>query len=103
MNKAFFAALLLLVIFLFVGCPLTAAQSGTQVGGTINSEVTWTVSNSPYSLTSPVVVGYTGRLLIEPGVTVNLNNFNLQVNGYLIAQGASGSNIIFTSSGGNIA
>jgi len=102
-NKAFLPALLLIVSLLFVACPLIAAQSGTQVGGTIDSVVTWTASNSPYSLTSPVVVGYSGRLLIQPGVTVNLNSFNLQVNGYLIAQGASGSNIIFTSSGGNIA
>ena len=36
-------------------------------------------------------------LTIEPGVTVNLGKFYLQVNGTLRAQGTSGNNIIFNS------
>jgi Predicted solute binding protein len=88
----------LLTIFIFV--PFSSAGSGTQVGGIINADTVWTKSNSPYSLTSPVIVGYGATLKIEAGTVIDLNGYNVQVNGILNARGSSTNNIVFTSSGG---
>jgi hypothetical protein len=81
-------------------------QAATDVAGIINSDTTWTKANSPYSLTGHVGVGSGVTLTIEPGVTVNLGAYFLQVSGTLYARGSSLNNIIFiskTPSYGNIA
>jgi parallel beta-helix repeat protein len=78
------------------------AQASTQVNGIITSDTTWTKASSPYNLTGPVAVNEGVALTIEPGVTVNLGNFYLQVNGTLDAQGTNSDRIIFISSNGNI-
>jgi hypothetical protein len=69
--------------------------SATNVASLITSDKTWTVEGSPYTLTGPTSVNIGVTLIIEPGVTVNLNNYYLQVNGTLIAKGNSGSHIVF--------
>ncbi len=79
------------------------AQSGTQVNGTIIGDAVWSQAGSPYNLASPVIVSYGTTLTIQAGVTVNLNGYNLQVNGILQARGSNGNNIVFDSSGGNVA
>lgn len=66
---------------------------------TISTDTIWTVSGSPYTLTGPVTVNAGAKLTIEPGVTVNIGGFSLQVNGSLEAKGNSSSNILFSSSG----
>jgi hypothetical protein len=103
MNKSLLLMLLIAVPLLLVtAANFGSAQTATQVGGLINSDTTWTQANSPYNLTSPVIISYGATLTVKPGVTVNLNGFNLQINGILYAQGNSSNNIVFDSSGGNI-
>ncbi|HTY75451.1 MAG TPA: hypothetical protein VMD05_07795, partial [Candidatus Nanoarchaeia archaeon] len=79
------------------------AQTGTSVSGIISQDTTWTKANSPYSLTGPVAVNVGVNLRIEPGVTINLNGYYIQVNGTLTAKGSStnlinfnGGSIVFT-------
>jgi len=65
----------------------------------ISSDTTWTKANSPYSLTGPVdVSGVT--LTVESGVTINLNNYYIQVDGTLRAIGSNSDQIHFN--GGQI-
>jgi len=72
------------------------AQSPTPVTGIINSDTTWTKANSPYTLTGPVSVNQEVTLTVEPGVTVDLGSFHIQVNGTLRAQGSSTDQIYIT-------
>lgn len=85
----------------------SADENSTNVEGVIYSDTTWTKAGSPYILSGLVGVASGVTLTIEPGVTVNLGEFSLQVGGILIARGGSGEqNIIFISSTaayGNIA
>ena len=74
-----------------------SAQTPTEVIGIISSDATWTKTNSPYTLTGPVGIAKDVTLTIEPGVTVNLGSFYLEVNGTLNAQGTPTDKIVFTS------
>ncbi len=81
-------AVMIIIGFGFAGSlHLGVAQNSTLVNGIIHSDTTWTKANSPYTLTSPVAVNIGVTLTIEPGVTVNLNSYYIQVNGTLIAKG----------------
>ena len=97
-DKTF--ALILILVMVISGASLIAflpkalAQSGTTVTGIIYSDTTWTQANSPYSLTGPVSVNSGATLTIESGVTINLGNYYLEVNGTLRAIGNS-NNINF--------
>ena len=71
------------------------AQSGISVYGIISSDVTWTKANSPYNITGIVTVEFGVTLKIEPGTTINLNSYSLQINGTLNAQGTSSDPINF--------
>ena len=64
-----------------------AQSSGTNVSGTLTSDTTWTSANSPYNLTGNVNVNSGVTLYIQPGVTVNFNNYVLNNYGTLNAQG----------------
>lgn len=74
------------------------AQTSTPVNGIINSDTTWTKTNSPYNLTGPVAINQGVALTIEAGTSVNLNGYYIQVNGTLNAIGTSTSQIFFTGS-----
>ena len=83
---------------------LDKAQASTDVTGIIYSDTTWTPANSPYSLTGPVGVASGVTLTIEPGTTINLKDYYIQVNGTLVARGTStnpinlnGETITFTT------
>lgn len=74
---------------------LGAAQTSSSVKGILNSDTTWTKANSPYILTGPLDVAKGVTLKIEPGVTVNLADYYIQVDGTLQARGSSSEKIVF--------
>src|SRR5579883_33866 len=75
------------------------ASGGTNVGGTITSDITWTVAGSPYTMTSSVSVASGVTLTVQPGVTVLGNSgTSLTVSGKLQAAGTATQPITFTSS-----
>ncbi len=91
MRKSFFS-----LIFLLASLSVLWAQ--TQVSGTIDGE-TWTKAGSPYLVTGKITVV---QLTIEPGVQVLFSgNYNLKVDGELIARGTASDSIIFAPEEGN--
>lgn len=96
-----FARRLALLVLLGVGLLPSAAWSvgPTNVSGTISSNTTWTLANSPYVMTGNVTVATGVTLTVEPGVVVKGNAALrlLQVNGTLSAVGTASSPITFTS------
>lgn len=100
-------ALLTMILFALSGTRLDtmsalasdAALSGTNVGGAITTNTTWTLSGSPYRVTADILVLVGVFLNIEPGVTVKFENgTNIVLDGTLTAQGDSAHKILFTSS-----
>jgi len=77
------------------------AQSVTNIMGIIDSDTTWTKSNSPYSFAGPVAVNIGVTLKIEPGVQVNFNTHYLQVNGTLEAKGSDNDPVSFITGEGH--
>ena len=84
---------------------LTPEARATDVGGPIFSNTTWTAANSPYIVTSAIIVGANATLTIQPGVIVKFNaGLGITVGsgsfgaGTLKALGTSGQPITFTSS-----
>ena len=86
----------LILVFVNFG----VVQADTEVTGILSSDITWTKADSPYSLTGNVLVGNGITLTIEAGVTVNLNDYYIMVNGTLRAIGSSTNQIHFN--GGEI-
>ena len=75
-----------------------SAIIGTEVGGEIITNTTWTKANSPYIISRDLVIQQGVSLIIEPGVIVKFNKGRfLQVNGELIARGTKVDPILFTS------
>ncbi|MCC7202329.1 MAG: hypothetical protein IT393_06700, partial [Nitrospirae bacterium] len=102
-NSFIFIPLLIVILFLPIG-----AFASTSVGGRISTDTTWTLSGSPYVVTSAVqFYGNTSTpitLTIEPGVVVKFQTGTyLQIaNGMnypagLNAFGTAEAPIIFTS------
>ena len=90
--------LILLLCSIWLGVPsYEIVKASTDVPSIINSDTTWTKIDSPYELKGPVLVSNGVILTIEPGVTVNLNGFYIQVDGTLDAIGSSTDQILFNS------
>ncbi len=72
----------------------------TPVNGSITSNTTWDLVNSPYEVTGNVTVEAGVTLTLEPGVTVSFtnNNFDLTIEGTLIADGTPADSIYFQNS-----
>ncbi|MCB1121116.1 MAG: right-handed parallel beta-helix repeat-containing protein, partial [Verrucomicrobiae bacterium] len=69
------------------------------MSGTLNTNTTWSLAGSPYTLTGNVTVAAGVTLTIQPGVQVIANQFiGLTVNGVLSAVGTSGSPTVFVGS-----
>lgn len=90
----------LIFIFFLASIPLYAQ---TNVSGGVFSNTTWTLSNSPYIVTGPVVVFPNVTLTIEPGVVVKIQEKStntseqvyIEIRGKLVAKGTSTSPISF--------
>lgn len=76
------------------------AESAISVAGPITTNATWTLANSPYTVTADVSIDTSSILTIEPGVLVLLNaGTNFTVNsGGVVAKGTLAQPIVFTSS-----
>lgn len=87
------------VLLLFVSI---YSFSQTNVSGIINSNTTWSLANSPYTITGNILVNPGVTLTIEAGVTIEVNSgLGLQSSGEVIAIGTPSSRILFTSSSSN--
>ena len=88
---------LLLIVFLVAILTVTSFfftnVHATDTIGRITSDTTWTKSNGPYKLTGPLNVNSGVTLTIEAGVTVNLNNYYMQVEGTLRSIGSNSEQI----------
>ena len=71
------------------------ANSYSLTAGIIETDTTWTQANSPYILTCAVGIISGATLTIEEGVTVELGNNYIQVNGTLVAKGNTNAPICF--------
>jgi hypothetical protein len=97
------------VLFLIAAfCLLIGCQSGdvvvdipvkaSQVGGNIDSSMTWTLELSPYQVVSPIVIFQGAVLTIDPGVEINFNwKMGFAVLGSLVANGTPDSLIHFST------
>lgn len=95
-----FIVILIIVVSAFATSGLGAVQgSGTSVIGIINADTTWTPAGSPYTLTGPTAVNTGVTLTIQPGVTVDLGSYYIQVNGTLTAMGSASNPIQFNGNG----
>ncbi|MCW4023014.1 MAG: right-handed parallel beta-helix repeat-containing protein [Candidatus Bathyarchaeota archaeon] len=97
---SFFHALLIAIVicsFIQTTFPIVFVQSGLVI--VIDSDTTWTMANSPFNITGPLLVSNGVSLTIEPGVTVNFMDYDyyMQINGTLIAKGESGNPIYFNN------
>lgn len=93
--------LMLIALPAVLSTPLSAAAS-TPVSGPITADTTWTLANSPYTLTGDVTVQNGATLTIEPGVEVvgSSRLIVLAASGAdLRAQGTASSPITFGRTG----
>lgn len=100
--KKFLSRSVLVVLFfsvLTLACvaPFGVVHASTNVGGVIGADTTWTKTNSPYSLTGNLLVHHGVTLTIEAGVSINLGDYYIMVNGTLVAIGSDTDPVHFTA------
>ena len=97
MSKSSVTLLLVLVLY------MVGLKSQTNVSGSIVTNTTWTLANSPYIVTDTIKVKANIILTIEAGVTIKVADFKrIEINGgSLIANGTLLKPIIFTSNSNN--
>ena len=78
-----------------VGARVSGASAGTMVRGILPGDTTWTLTNSPYTLTADVQVPYGVALSIEAGTVVNGDGHHIGVWGALSAIGTEVQRITF--------
>jgi parallel beta-helix repeat protein len=75
-----------------------SALPPTTVSGSISTNTIWSLSNSPYIVSSDITIEQGAILTIEPGVIVKFGQSDsMYVKGDLVANGADGEKIVFTS------
>src|SRR5438552_13791107 len=75
-----------------------SANAG-EVSGLLSANATWSAAQSPYLVTSSIVVGPGVTLTIEPGASVHLTagaDFVVTNGGRLLAEGAADKEIRFS-------
>jgi len=73
-------------------------NSSSELAQNINEPVTLALANSPYFVSNDVVIGNSGVVTVEPGVTINfLAGKNITVHGKLLMQGTTNNPITLTS------
>lgn len=89
---------LALFLRIFIGS-LAAKPQVLDVGGSIATDTTWSLANSPYVITETVTVEAGVTLTIEAGVTIMTMDMGryLIVQGHLDAVGTAVNPILFTS------
>ncbi|MCP4415535.1 MAG: hypothetical protein GY805_02865 [Chloroflexi bacterium] len=106
MKRATIFLALLLPISLLLGLGfvingrIQAKPQAVDVGGNISSNTTWTVANSPYTITDTVTVEAGVTLTVEAGVTILVQTDmgqQIDVEGHLEAVGTSANPILITS------
>lgn len=104
-----FAVLILALLIAGINFNITKAadygSSGTTVGGIIWENTTWTLENSPYTITDTVQIPENVTLTIEPGVTV-ISNLGWRGNMFLLhgkifAHGTNDNKIVFDGGSSN--
>jgi parallel beta-helix repeat protein len=103
--KALVFAIITLILFfsgLFLASiPIAVGQATTTISGLITTDITLTKQNGPYVFTGTVTVVSGATLTIQPGTSLLLGMYFLQVNGVMQAR-SGGDPIRFTggSTGG---
>ena len=91
------------VLAMFVGCESNITDVNTpvkasQIGGYIDSSMTWTADMSPYIVNSPVIVDSQATLIIESGVEIRFEwKMGIAIFGSMIAEGTPDSMIRFSA------
>ena len=87
--------ILLSSLFLFLS---TGTSGQTDVSGAISSDTTWSLANSPYTVTGNILVASDVTLTIEAGVTVKINTgLYIKIQGSVVAIGTESDKITITS------
>jgi len=86
------------IVSFFLILVTTVGFSQTDVSGALTSDATWSLSNSPYTVTGSILVPSGVTLTIEAGVTIKVSlGLYIKVQGSLIAIGNESNKITFTS------
>jgi Secretion system C-terminal sorting domain len=84
-----------LIFFCLLG---SSSFSQTVINTNIFTNTTWTVSGSPYIISTNLIVFEGVKLTIQPGVVVKINdNLGIEIRGALHAVGTVVDTIVFTS------
>ncbi len=96
---------LLVGTVLLISANFSVGQNGTQVGGVLWDNTTWTAANSPYIITSTVQIPSNVTLTIQPGVTITASmtspndRFLFLLNGNISARGNANNMITINGNG----
>lgn len=90
------ACVILLVAVMVAGLVHVDLAHATIESGFIIYSTTWNTAGSPYVLAGNITIDASATLTIQPGVTVDFENYQMLVNGVLLAQGSSSDVIVFS-------
>lgn len=90
------------ILILLLLCSVAVNVKAAFVSGSITTNTTWTLANSPYIVNGNLTVDSGVVLTIQPGVEVRVDStYFFQVDGTLVAAGTSADTIKFTSNSAN--
>ncbi|MDP6750241.1 MAG: hypothetical protein QGH37_25150, partial [Candidatus Poribacteria bacterium] len=95
---------LLAITTIFLVLVSTLVLAATDVGGLIDTDTTWALAGSPFTLSTSVLVADGTTLTIAAGSVIKITgDVGFQINGTLIARGTSTSPIVFEPASGTTA